>query len=95
MRRTLLKFMLGLLVVGGSSTVAHAEETQLPQITLERAVELAQQHIEKQNVNVADRSLIRAQWARRGSDRAAPWCWYMQWANKSEFEFSCKIVMSL
>lgn len=79
--------MLGWLVAGGGSTMAHAVEEQLPQIALVRAVELAQQHIEKQNVSVADRSLIRAEWARRVSNREAPWCWYMQWANKSEFEF--------
>jgi len=87
MRGALFKLILGWLAVAGSPSMSRADEVQLPQISIQKAIELAQERLDKEKINLQDRSLVKAEWIRRESDRGGPWGWSMLWATASQLEF--------
>ncbi len=88
MRGALFKLILGWLAVAVSPSMSVADEVQLPQLSLQKAIELAQEHLDKEKINLQDLSLIKTEWIRRESDRGGPWCWSMLWATASQLEFT-------
>ena len=87
MRGALFKLILCWLAVAGSPSMSLADEAQLPQISLQKAIELAEERLDKRKINLQDRSMVKAEWIRRESDRGGAWCWYMLWATASQLEF--------
>jgi len=88
MRGALFKLILGWLAVLGSPSISLADEVQLPQISLQKAIELAQERLDKEKTNLQGRSLIKAEWIRHESNSGSSWCWYMLWATASHLEFT-------
>ena len=82
-------FILILLHVSFSSITLSrmvAEETKLPTVEIEEAIELARKHLSKQGVDLSRHKLTGARWVQiqQAVGTSKVWCWGLDWLTKEQ-----------